>query len=68
MGRLGRGTEGGDEVSHPYDGYGGLTPDEQDEMERTMIERIADWIWCAFIVGGAIGGWSAVVRLAVWGW
>lgn len=48
-------------MTHPYDGHGGLTSEEQDEMERTMIERAARYAWAIGLVGGFTGGWAANV-------
>lgn len=47
---------------------GGLTAEKQDEMEGAMMQKVIDRAIAAFLIGGAGGGWIALVRVAVWGW
>lgn len=49
---------------HPDDGLSADDP----EMERTMMQRLFDGAIAVFLIGGAGGGWIALVRVAVWGW
>lgn len=55
-------------MTHPYNGHGGLTAEEQDKMEMTMLENAARYAWAIGLVGAFAGGWIALLRVAVWGW